>query len=275
METKKQEIINELKELKKMIEYMETMTEENENYKPLDKTEIELLEKKQTSNCIKDAHLYIIAEKIKKLAQQNKSKFKTNFKTIVAKDKITVNCVEDLKPFNAITLNTSVEPPQIESTIYDTSNLNEDKINAENKITKLLETRQDMTDKLKQEEINLEKMKKHKENFTPYGSLKQSIIDKQEIRINIIKYQIKELEEKIYENEQLIIKIGELELLSEKMDFNDFKKLRKILEETLGIDTKNAKGPVIEQTKLESKSRIYTIGNKYKVKYIQKTKKLN
>ena len=36
------ETLEELKELKKMMEYMGTMIEENENYKPLDKTEIKL-----------------------------------------------------------------------------------------------------------------------------------------------------------------------------------------------------------------------------------------
>ena len=46
----KKEILEELKELKKMIEYMETMIEENENYKPLDKTEIKLLAEKQRYN---------------------------------------------------------------------------------------------------------------------------------------------------------------------------------------------------------------------------------
>lgn len=275
---KKKEIINELKELKNMIEYIETMTE-NEHYKPLEQTEIELLEHKPTADCIKEAHLYIIVEKIKKIIEQNKDKLSINFKTIVTKDKISINYVENLKTFNAITLNLEKQPPVIESTIYDISELNQDIKILETKIKEINKTIDKLKDVIEKENINLGKLKKTKENYKSEDKLEQTLpkskLDKQEIKIDLLKYEIRNLWCKLKKYKERKIKLEELEQIA--LNFKDFEKLRKILKETLGINLESKttkKDLIIEQSEPKEKSNNYIIGNKYAVKYIQKTKKL-
>lgn len=175
------EIIKNLKQLKNILEYMESKVEENTFYKPLDQKEIDLIETVPTQDYIKSAYLYTISEKIKNLVKKNK--LSSNYKTLIANDKIIINFVKDLNSYNVIKLDLGIEPPQLESTIY----------NSKNEISK-------------------------------------------------------------------------------EIDFSDFIKLRNILEDELGIKIDSNENSSIENI-IEQK--VYTIGNKYSIKYIRKLKNPN
>lgn len=309
------EIINEMKKLKEAIEYIETMIETNNEYKPLSQTSIETLESFPQAEYLRNFFLYIICKKIENLINQSKLQFTTEFKTMKKNYYISIYCEIEERFLEAITLDISEQPPLLESIIYCPDSLIHEKENLEHTIEELKNDKKRITEDLKVEEKKLEVMSLDSKNFRreidfnnffPRDCFEEPIpiskIDIQKDKIYRLQHKINEINERLDILFERKIEVEQLCQNISKINFKDFEKLRRLLEKELGINFKSQevqeadiiphikrkidekrstlqyvkKIPFMKQDKGVIDSETYIIGtNDRALQYVKKRKKLN
>lgn len=268
---KKEKIINDLKELKKAIQYVEEIIND-ENYKPLSKKSIDELTSFPQAKCINEAYIHSIVEKLKTLIEKNKSIFENDFKTEIENYYISIYCQAEER-LTAIKFDISEYPPTLESIIYNTDSLTLEKKNLMAQIDKLQKEIDIEIEKSKNAQIEYETMKNNPESLIRKKYISE--LKKQEEKMKSIWHNICEKSNIIENKKQRLEELENKEKKLSNINLDDFIKLRNQLYEELGFILENESVSSIAMIYLQKeliKNNVYTIGkNEYRIKYKEKT----
>lgn len=282
----KENILKNLEKLKEAIKYIERIVN-NENYKPLSQNSIDKLSSFPQAQCINDAFINSIAEKLKVLVEKNKEKFDTDFQTSILNYCILIYCKID-GAIEAITFDISEQPPVLKSTTYSMDKIEkyidyfpQGMQGLNNKKNILIGKWQQELMKLTALKLDKKNFKKHiDENYIGKDRYEEkpcvSNIDKQEEKLGKIKAEIDNIEKDIEKYTKKQKQAEYLENISKNVNLDDFIKLTDLLEQTLGINLESKstrKIPIAHPENGTEKSETYEIGEKgCKIKYIKKIK---
>ena len=277
--------VDSISNLQKLREAVIEMTKlvGNNGLKPFSPKYIKLLNDNLYCETFRNAFVGVVYDRIKNIL--NDTNFSNKFEISVTNYSITiyVNCGIKLV---ALDLNILDNPIKLSSIIYDLNYLISKKDEIDSELIELSDKKTKLTNDLVQENNCFEEMLNDPHNFVPVYEEKYTYsifepeqtgvtpISKQQFIVDKIKKELSLIDEKTTNINDKREKIIEIINSLEQIDLDEFIKLRKLVEDTLGIKaTKKDYVPIIRSLETALSSEIYMIGaTGYKLEYTKKRK---